>query len=139
MKPFATSVLGLCVAFAATAVTAQSVSQDLGQFEFMNSCAVCHGASGDGNGPMLDQLTNRPADLTQLRANNDGVFPVSQVYDTITGADRIGAHGTSEMPAWGQRFGSRVEGEPGFVGDAQDAYVRTRILALIEYISTLQN
>ena len=130
--------IGISIALGAAAVNAQSMAEDFGKFEYMNSCAVCHGASGDGNGPMLDQLNNRPADLTTLQADNGGVFPVSEVYDTITGADRIGAHGTSEMPAWGQRFSHRVQGDQEFVGMAQEAYVRTRILALIEYISTLQ-
>lgn len=140
MNPIASSgpAVGLCLALAAAAAGAQSLPQDLGEFEYMNSCAVCHGASGDGSGPMLDQLTNRPADLTRLSADNGGVFPVSRVYDTITGADRVGAHGTSEMPAWGQRFGARVAGDREFLGAAQESYVRTRILALIEYLSTLQ-
>ena len=35
---------------------------------------------------------------------NNGVFPTNAVYETIDGLKTIPAHGTREMPIWGERF-----------------------------------
>src|SRR3990167_11376745 len=51
-----------------------AVAQDtyLGSREFAVSCAVCHGATGKGDGEMAKLLTAKPADLTVLAKNNGG-------------------------------------------------------------------
>jgi cytochrome c553 len=113
---------------------------ELGQREYMNSCAQCHGAGGAGDGVIAGYLTDTIPDLTTLQRDNDGVFPFAALYAIIDGSDAAGIHGTSEMPAWGMRYNAqapRMLGE--FYGpDDQEAFVRGRILALIEFISTLQ-
>lgn len=129
---------GAIAAFVATGAMAQSLSEGLGAFEYANSCASCHGASGEGDGPMMGYLTTRPSDLTILKRENGGVFPVSAVFDTIDGTAGIGAHGTSDMPAWGMAFRMRAENDPGFPPEAAQSYARVRVLALIEYIDSLQ-
>ncbi|MCU9849049.1 hypothetical protein OEZ60_13660 [Defluviimonas sp. WL0024] len=57
----------------------------------------------------------------------------------IEGSD-AGALGTREMPIWGSRYRLRVNAaqDPNFSPWETEAYVRTRILSLIEYLSTLQ-
>lgn len=39
---------------AAVALTAPALADELGQREFMNYCASCHGESGMGNGPVAE-------------------------------------------------------------------------------------
>jgi mono/diheme cytochrome c family protein len=138
MKTIIHAIAGLVLAFPLAASAAQDVS--VGEREYMNSCAQCHGADGAGEGVMAGFLTTTVPDLSQLQASNDGVFPVSAVYAIIDGSSTSGVHGTSEMPAWGDRYMAqtpRMLGE--FYGpEDQEAFVRGRILALIEYISTLQ-
>ena len=110
---------------------------DFGKREFDANCATCHGPSGKGNGPITDLLTKRPPDLTQLSKNNGGVFPMARLYDVIDGSG-VQAHGTRDMPIWGQDY--RVRAAEYYVDVPYDpeAYVRVRILALLEYINRLQ-
>ena len=117
------------------------VAQDItfGSVEYGNSCAQCHGPDGTGGGPMAGFLTGTLPDLTQLQKNNGGVFPVTRVYSLVEGSDEMGPHGTREMPAWGNRYKSEAEGNLAYdFGVSRETFVRTRILALIEYLASLQ-
>ena len=49
-----------------------------GQAEYLNSCAVCHGPEGKGDGPLAEELMTRPADLTVLSKKNKGRLSLSQ-------------------------------------------------------------
>jgi mono/diheme cytochrome c family protein len=84
------------------AASAQSLDASKG--EYIASCATCHGEDGKGNGPLGAALKTRPADLTVLAKKNNGVFPISAIYDAIDGRQVVTAHGTREMPIWGNRF-----------------------------------
>ena len=133
--------VGLMIAGAAQA----QEEMGMGELEFRNSCAQCHGLTAKGDGPVAQYLTTRPADLTTLQKDNGGVFPVSRVYAVIDGTGPEGAHGERAMPIWGDRYaaGMSQEVDPDavmgrFSQQETDAFVRTRILSLIEYISTLQ-
>ena len=77
---------------------------DLGEMEYLSSCAACHGLDGNGKGPLSAELKSQPADLTILAKRNDGVFPVNAIYEVIDGRKAIKAHGTREMPIWGFRY-----------------------------------
>ena len=134
--PFAGAVVTL--GLVATIAQAQSMSLELGKFEYLNSCAVCHGAEADGKGPLADMLNVTPPDLTSMQQGNGGVFPVSRVFATIEGADGLSAHGQREMPTWGQRYRERAAGDFDFAPGAASDYPKMRILALIEYLSQVQ-
>ncbi len=121
-------VLPLCLAGAALA-------QDAGKTEYMNACATCHGEGGAGDGPLAEYLTVTPADLTQIAAHNDGVFPLLKVIQTIDGRSGTRGHG-GPMPVWGARFKGDLSGEIGAY--ASEIVTRGRILALAEYVESLQ-
>ena len=137
-------VASLAAGFAAAA---QAEDFDIGKSEFQSSCASCHGTDAKGKGPVSDQLKIPPPDLTMLAKNNSGVFPTNAVYETIYGSKTIPAHGTREMPIWGQRFNPIVN-LPHIVDPTYDVLdpsrelrevvVRTRILAVIDYLSRIQ-
>ncbi|MBN2907865.1 MAG: c-type cytochrome [Rhodobacteraceae bacterium] len=119
---------------------AQAQQMTLGEAEFVNSCAQCHGLSGTGDGVLAGYLNTPLPDLTGLQAANGGVFPVSYIYRVIEGGATVGAHGTREMPAWGQRYSydaNRVLGMEHSEAE-MGGFVRGRILALIEYIASIQ-
>ena len=126
----------------ASAVLAAGVAsaQGIGEQEYMNSCAQCHGADGMGDGVLAGYLNTAVPDLTQLQKNNGGVFPFAAVYETIRGEGAAGAHGTRDMPAWGNRY--RIRGaagaNPDALTDEAGVFARARILALAEYLSTIQ-
>ena len=73
---------------------------------FDTYCAVCHGKEGKGNGPAAASLTKVPADLTKIAARNGGTFPEIKVRRYIEGVDEVPAHGTRDMPMWGDLFRS---------------------------------
>ena len=137
-------VISLIADFAAAA---QAQDFDIGKSEFQSSCASCHGADAKGNGPVSDQLKIPSPDLTMLAKNNNGVFPTNAVYETIDGLKTIPAHGTREMPIWGERFNPIINlphnVDPSYwkmAGPEQspEVVVRTRILAVIDYLSRVQ-
>lgn len=137
------TTLGLAVGLLAVSVM-QTSAMSLGEFEFRNSCAQCHGETGKGDGPVVEYLTESPSDLTALTRDNGGVFPVERMYEVIEGAADIGSHGR-DMPLWGNRYRERAaliaDEDADFPFDpARDteSYVQARILSLIEYLSTLQ-
>jgi mono/diheme cytochrome c family protein len=96
---------------------------------FATYCASCHGVSGRGNGPAAEELRRRPADLTQLAKRNGGIFNGARVHSIVDGR-AVKAHGTMEMPVWGDAFKWR-EGLP------EDG-IKVRIEALVRYLESIQ-
>ena len=133
------------LAAALVAVSVESYAQgvDIGKREYANSCAVCHGDSGGGDGPIVGYLKAAPTDLTIIEKDNKGVFPFGRVYDVIDGQTVIPAHGARDMPIWGDRF-KEYNAELAQLALKfntpidSEAFARDRILALIRYISSLQ-
>lgn len=73
---------------------------------FQAHCAVCHGRSARGDGPMAPVLLVRPADLTAILKRHGGVFPLERVIARIDGRDPLVSHG-SDMPVYGSFFEGR--------------------------------
>ncbi|MCG2634912.1 MAG: cytochrome c [Gammaproteobacteria bacterium] len=99
--------------------------------DYHRYCAACHGRDGKGDGALAyyDEKLS-PPDLTQLSKNNGGKFPFARIHKVIDGRASIGAHGTSEMPIWGERF--RLTG--GGSNTAASAY----ILRISHYLRSIQ-
>jgi len=119
---------------------AVSFAQSVGEAEYMNSCAACHGVDGTGEGPMVGYLMGSMPDLTKLSEANGGVFPVTKVYSTIDGTMTSGPHGSREMPIWGNRYARRggENANPDFRAEEAEVFVRFRVLALTEYLASIQ-
>lgn len=111
---------------------------DIGKREWVANCAACHGTDGKGSGTITDLLTKSPGDLTTLAKRNNGVFPVARVYEVIDGTKEVKGHGTRDMPIWGQEYSQRAAEYYQDVDYDPEAYVRTRILSLIDYLYRLQ-
>jgi mono/diheme cytochrome c family protein len=111
-------------------VPVQPTSAASGQQMFGEYCAVCHGKDAKGGGPAADALKKRPADLTQLSRKNGGKFPELQVMNFITGDEVVAAHGSRDMPVWGQLFRS--------LSPNNQEMVRLRAANLMEYVKSLQ-
>ncbi len=118
-------IAGLTVGLIAAA---QAEDTDAGKSEFQSSCASCHGMDGKGKGPVSEQLKVAPSDLTILAKKNSGVFPISAVYETIDGKRSIVAHGTRDMPIWGELFTSLRGKET----------TELRVNALMRYLQSIQ-
>jgi len=95
-------------------------------------CAVCHGAGGKGDGPAAPALKTPPPDLTLLSQKNGGKFPSIHVMNELQSGVQNPAHGTAEMPIWGDLMMSL--NSPG------DATMQThiRINNLTNYLKSIQ-
>ena len=105
---------------------------DDGHHYYLRYCASCHGEDGDGRGPAAKALTTPPADLRLLGQKYGMPLPAYKIAQFIDGRDAIAAHGTREMPIWGERLymlGKDKRGELG-VGET--------IGKIIAYLNTLQ-
>jgi mono/diheme cytochrome c family protein len=134
---------GLAASLLAATVSTSGLAADrpvdVGKYEYEGACAVCHGLSGKGDGPMAGQLTARMPDITALAKSNNGVFPFDRVYKTIDGTVEVKAHGTREMPVWGRIF--RMQSSMFFEtypAQNTESAARSRILALTEYLYRMQ-
>jgi mono/diheme cytochrome c family protein len=127
----------LALALALPALAVAQAKADFGKAQYDGNCAVCHGVSGKGGGPLGELLKRSASDLTTLQKRNGGIFPMARVYDTIEGGG-VAEHGTRDMPVWGREFSIKAAEYYIDVPYNQEAYVRARILALVEYLSRLQ-
>lgn len=98
---------------------------------FRTHCATCHGTSGRGDGPLADLLRRPPSNLTEIRRRHRGAFPRDLIASIIDGREHVGGHGGPGMPVWGDRFKYSGAG-------ADDAVVKQRILALVDYLESIQ-
>lgn len=96
---------------------------------FKEFCAVCHGADGRGGGPAAAALKTGPGDLTQITRRSEGKFPYLKMRSIINGDERIVAHGTSEMPVWGDVFKSI---------SSNQTFGQMRVEALVKYLQSIQ-
>jgi Cytochrome c len=106
---------------------------ELGAPLFQRYCTSCHGMSGRGDGPAAASLRTRPADLTAIAKRRGGEFPTGEIAQFIDGRFAVPAHGSREMPVWGERFGADVA-DAG-VGES---IARGNIASLVEYLKSLQ-
>jgi mono/diheme cytochrome c family protein len=99
---------------------------------YMDRCGACHGENGKGNGPAVGSLKNVPADLTLLAKRNGGVFPEEWLRKVVGGEEEVDitAHGSREIPIWGQLFHAK---------NAADQYfANTRFGDLVTYLESIQ-
>ncbi len=110
----------------------------IGQMEYQAHCAACHGLEGLGDGPVGQVLKTPAPNLALIAARNGGVYSVQKVYDVIEGSTVIAAHGTRDMPLWGDRYRrSSAPVTPDQAAIANDM-AQQRILSLVYYLGTLQ-
>ena len=134
-KKFAILALTLLVGMGAAAqkikrVPARYTSPASGKEMYINHCAACHGENAKGDGPAATALKTTPADLTTLAQKNGGKFPANHVYSSIVGDLNVPAHGTAEMPIWGNVYRAMSKGH--------EPEVQQRVSNLTGYIESLQ-
>lgn len=110
-----------------------SSAATLGRISYERSCAVCHGLDGRGSGEFANLLKVPPADLTAIAKRHGGSFPSTEIAEIIDGRRTLRAHGSAEMPIWGERLG-----EPGAPTEGSDVGVRAEIDLIVSYLRSLQ-
>ena len=123
----------LCWIMLSPSLAAEDPPITAGRLEFQKNCASCHGIGAKGDGPMKGQLKKEPADLTQISIRNGGEFPLARIYRMIDGREPIEAHGSREMPIWGDQF---LEEEGTTLG--AEGRTRGRLSTLVVYLQSIQ-
>ncbi len=127
--------MGLSVGFAATSFAEENSAIKQGKEDYMAHCASCHGATGEGDGPVAGSLKNKPPNLTFLhQQETDGAFPTQRVMNIIQGNrdydKNFRTHGPADMPVWGNVFYDEA-GE-------RSSIAKARIRNLVDYIKSIQ-
>ena len=102
---------------------------------YRNHCAICHGPDAAGDGPFAQLLRTPPTNLTELAARNDGIFPYRQAYEKISGLDLLPAHGSREMPIWGNVLAPAYS----FESSAPASIARGQIAEILAWLGTRQS
>lgn len=125
--------LALSLAVAAPALATGDA--ETGAEFYARHCATCHGASGEGDGPMSVLLAVSVPDLTGYAARAGGSLPVARTVAIIEGDAVLRGHG-SPMPVFGP-----IATGPSAVLDASDGSpVQTTqsVADLIAHLAALQ-
>ncbi|HEX4882106.1 MAG TPA: cytochrome c [Porticoccaceae bacterium] len=106
-----------------------------GRADYLTYCASCHGANGEGDGPVSGSLKNRPPNLTYLKQQEmSGEFPLKRVTDIIQGnsdyALNYRTHGPADMPVWGKEL-TKDSGN-------RESLAQVRIQHLAKYLESIQ-
>lgn len=120
---------GLLLAACATT----SPQSPTGEQVYATHCAACHGATGEGDGPVAESIAVPVPNLRLLDARYGGTFPEDAVAGLIDGRNLPDAHGARQMPVWGLVFAATESIVPGADTPA------TRIDVLIGYLRTIQD
>lgn len=139
MTILAASVLAVSPALSQHVEAPRGGRPDIGKLEYESKCATCHGVKGEGDGPTALYLTHKTADLRTLARANNGILPIADIYDVIVADKLLPAHGSREMPVWGREYRIEAATRPdGHAPGDRESFVRSRVLAIIEYIGRLQ-
>jgi mono/diheme cytochrome c family protein len=127
-------VSGLFIfSFLALGTAVETAETDAGKESYIQYCGSCHGEDGRGGGPVSAYLKIKVPDLTLLKKNNKGIYPLDNVMSAIDGRRTVRAHGDRKMPVWGEIF--RKEAEGGKYPELQ-TLLKAKLIA--EYIATIQ-
>jgi hypothetical protein len=75
-----------------------------------------------------------------ISVRHGGAFPEALITETIAGMDMLAAHGTRDMPVWGDVFISEAVGSGVTIDAAKKATsdVEERIKRLVKYLESIQ-
>ena len=100
---------------------------------FIQYCASCHGQDGLGDGPVAKSLSRQPANLRKLGDKYGMPLPAHRIAELIDVRDTVRAHGTRDVPVWGERLYEVGQGEKGETG------IGDVIAKIIAYLNTIQD
>ena len=111
----------------------QQTSPASGPVMYATYCAACHGTKALGDGPAAQALKTQPVDLTLLSQKNGGIFPTNHVMSVLQLGVTNPAHGSAEMPIWGDLFLSLNSSSRN-----APTLVRQRVFNLTTYLKQIQ-
>jgi mono/diheme cytochrome c family protein len=129
----AAALTSLCAAAGRTAPPEPPKGAEGGKNIFRTICASCHGRDARGGGPVAESLKTKPPDLRRIAQRRGGAFPEDEIARYIDGRTRTPAHGTSEMPVWGDSLARAVTDE-----QERERRIARAVEMLVAYLKTIQ-
>ena len=129
----AAALTGLCAAAGQPASSEPPQGAEGGNSIFRTICSSCHGTDARGGGPVAESLKTKPSDLRRIAQRRGGAFPEGDVARYIDGRTRTPAHGTSEMPVWGDSLAKAVSDE-----QEREQRIGRAVEMLVAYLKTIQ-
>ena len=114
-------------------MTYKDVALKNGHEMYDQLCAVCHGATGAGDGPVASALSNPVPDLTQFKAETGSQYH-ARLESAISGINRTVHKDIVGMPLWFREF-QYVRRDK--FGHPRTTYANLKIHALAEYVEEL--
>jgi len=104
MNPWKITIPLLIAVTGFIALPQEKTNEMSGAEMYRTYCASCHGVDGKGAGPAAPAFRKAPPDLTLIARKNNGEFPAFRITHIIDGYEVLAAHGSREMPVWGDYF-----------------------------------
>ena len=123
------SLVVASVAFAG----ATSAADHPGRAVYEQYCAACHGLTGEGDGPVAEEMKISPADLRKLGQKYGTPIPKPKLRELIDGRQMVRSHGTADMPVWGDNL---IRNAPPTAN--VELFKRGTIIVILDYLETLQ-
>ena len=127
------ALLWLVLTLSLNTIGSSSAGADGGESLYLRYCSSCHGKEGRGAGSVTPYLKIKVPDLTLLKKNHKGIYPLDDVMAAIDGRRTVAGHGDRQMPVWGEVFRKEAE---------KDKYSELTSLlkarAIAEYVAELQ-
>lgn len=115
-----------------TTVEAQSAGEAL----FVENCVACHGTAGRGDGPLAAGLATKPANLTEIAARRNGVWPMLEIMSVIDGYSR-NTLPREDMPVFENLLDNEmIEFD---TGNGANTLVPAKLIAIVEFLLSLQD
>jgi hypothetical protein len=73
-----------------------------------------------------------------ITERNGGKFPFQRIYEIIEGSSVLAAHGSRDMPLWGERYSKDAKPVTPDQAEITRQITQQRILSLVYCIGTLQ-
>jgi mono/diheme cytochrome c family protein len=105
---------------------------EAGRMTFSTICVSCHGKDARGGGPVAASLKTKPANLRLIARRRNGSFSHDEIGEYIDGRKASLAHGTREMPVWGDALATAAP-EP-----EREQRRKLRIEEVVAYLKTIQ-
>lgn len=111
-------------------------AQSAGEALFMENCLACHGTAGRGDGPLAAGLATKPANLTEIAARRNGVWPMLEIMSVIDGYSRNTLL-REDMPVFENFLDNEmVEFD---TGNGANTLVPAKLIDIVEFLLSLQD
>lgn len=136
MKPSHPLVMILFLSVASIALPTQGAdfTTYTGAQLFKRLCAACHGPEAKGDGPVAASLNVAVPNLREISKRHGGRFPAEDLAKFIDGRKAVTAHGTRQMPVWGDELLRSEAGDP-----EAEAAEKALIQKIVSYLNEIQD